>query len=97
MQKVPPYILNDFICFIALCHAAIMAISVHGIMYTAAQGIARSDWKRTNYKIAAEINIESSTAGKWSGTIYKCFRVPFIVRCNSFRVSAFGYLTRTSQ
>ena len=43
MQKVPPYILNDFICFIALCHAAIMAISVHGIMYTAAQGIARSD------------------------------------------------------
>ena len=63
-----------------------MAITIHSILYTAALGLARSDLKRTNYKIAAKININSPTAKKGSGTVYKCFRVSFIVRRNSFQV-----------
>ena len=57
-------ILNDFICFHALCHTVIMAINIHSILYTAALGLARSDFKRTNYKIEAKINIKSLAEGK---------------------------------
>lgn len=83
--------------FMFICHTVIMSISIHSILYTAALGLARSDLKRTNYKIAVKTNINSPTAGKCSGTVYNCFGVSFIVRRNSFRVSAYGYLATTSQ